>query len=245
MCISFLLLSGCCKGKSGRSGPEPQAEDNPPEKLTKELARPAGTEPKEGIAIAILIDASGSMDDRVMDTDNVEREKIVIAKRTAKKILEQIKKFTDENKDKTLQVGVYAFNEEEARTVVTMGELDPKAAAPLIDNLKPYGKTPIGMAMMLAKKQINASTLTEGHIIVVTDGENTYGYEPVHVAKAIKLLAADEQPGMYFVAFDIGADVFKDVIDEGVLVVEAKNAAELQGALDFILYKKILAEKPL
>ncbi|MFH1437144.1 MAG: vWA domain-containing protein, partial [Pseudomonadota bacterium] len=138
-----------------------------------------------------------------------------------------------------------AFNEEEARAVVPMGEPDPKAAAPLIDNLETYGKTPIGMAMMLAKKQINASTLAEGHIIVVTDGENTYGYEPVHVAKAIKLLAADEQPGMYFVAFDIGADVFKDVIDEGVLVVEAKNAAELQGALDFILYKKILAETPL
>ncbi|MFH1436891.1 MAG: vWA domain-containing protein, partial [Pseudomonadota bacterium] len=152
--LCLLFSAGCCKGKSARPGPEPLAADNPPEKLAKELARPAGTEPKEGIAIALLVDASGSMDDRVMDTDGAERPKADIAKRTAKKIFEQVKKFADGNRDKTLEVGVYAFNDEEARTVVAMGEPDPEAAGPLINSLETNGKTPIGMAMMLAKKQI-------------------------------------------------------------------------------------------
>jgi hypothetical protein len=80
------------------------------------------------------------------------------------------------------------------------------------------------------------------HILVVTDGENNKGYAPSDVVAAIGRLPEASRASVYFVAFDVAADVFKPVRDAGGLVLPAANEAELQQTLDFVLSGRILVE---
>ena len=47
------------------------------------------------------------------------------------------------------------------------------------------GGTPIGQAMITAKKALDATGLSRRHLLIVTDGENTDGFTPEDVAEAI------------------------------------------------------------
>ena len=86
------------------------------------------------------------------------------------------------------------------------------------------GGTPIGNAMIAAKRELDATGLTRRHLLVVTDGENTDGFEPEAVAAAINRRPEAERPSMYFVAFDIDARRFEKVRESGALVLGAADA---------------------
>ena len=114
-----------------------------------------------------------------------------------------------------------------------------------IDHLEAGGGTAIGEAIIAGKRQLNQAGKKKNYIIVITDGENTEGRQPIDAVKAIRALPEEQQPGIYLVAFDIEAREFDDLKNQGVLVVEARSADSLQETLDYILYQKILVEKPL
>ena len=71
------------------------------------------------------------------------------------------------------------------------------------------GGTPIGNAMITAKRALDATGLTRRHLLVVTDGENTDGFAPERVAAAIGRRPDAERPSIYFVAFDVEANRFE------------------------------------
>jgi Mg-chelatase subunit ChlD len=87
------------------------------------------------------------------------------------------------------------------------------------------GGTPIGNAMIAAKRELDATGLTRRHLLVVTDGENTEGVAPDLVAAAIGRRPEAERPSIYFVAFDIEAAKFSGVRNAGGLVLAAANAS--------------------
>jgi hypothetical protein len=201
-----------------------------------------------GVAIAVLIDASGSMRDTVAGPSGQAR-KIDVARENVLELIRKAQVYAQEHPDQKLLLGVYAFSsinqQQNCRTVIAPGQPDLAAAQNALERLQPDGGTPIGNALIFAKQHLDATRLSRSHLLVVTDGQNTQGYEPAAVVEAINRLDAEERPAVYFVAFDIGADVFTPVRDAGGLVLAAADALELQQTLDYILSGKILAEQPL
>jgi Mg-chelatase subunit ChlD len=110
--------------------------------------------------------------------------------------------------------------------------------------MRANGGTPIGDAMVAAKRALDSSGLTRRHLLVVTDGENTDGYKPADVMAALARRPEQERPSIYFVAFDIEASRFSAVRDGGGLVLAAGNATELDTTLNSLLTGKILVEGP-
>ena len=97
--------------------------------------------------------------------------------------------------------------------------------------------------MIQAKKDLDATKLARTHILIVTDGENTAGFEPGDVMWAVNRLPDEQRPGIYFIAFDVAASVFQPAKDAGALVLPAANEQELRERLDFVMGSKILLEQ--
>ena len=113
------------------------------------------------------------------------------------------------------------------------GPPDRERAAAAIVKLDADGGTPIGQAMITAKKELDGTGLTHRHLLLVTDGENTDGVRPERVAEAINRRPDAERPAIYFVAFDIEASRFNAVKNAGGLVFLGRDRqrAELDARL--------------
>ena len=203
--------------------------------------------PQEGLAAAIVIDVSGSMDDSVAGEGGRSEPKIEIARRAARDLVEQFARYAEEHKGETVLLGLYEFSERtgqpDCRPIVPMGVPDRDRARVAIQAIHASGGTPIGSAMVAAKRALDDTGLMRRHLLVVTDGDNTDGFEPEAVAAAIGRRPEAERPSIYFVAFDIEASKFNGVRDAGGLVMGAANARELNDTLDSLLRGKILIEK--
>jgi hypothetical protein len=217
----------------------------------EEALRPvAAAEPREGIVAAILVDTSGSMEDEVKDVDGARRPKIEIAQRAALDLVGQFENYARQHAEQTILLGIYEFSDrgrESSREVVKLGPpgaMDNVAVRSAISNMRPGGDTPIGDAMIQAKRAIDATGLSRRHLLVITDGENNIGYEPEEVTRIITGQGDQDRASIYFVAFDIAATKFNPVRDAGGLVLAASNETELKGTLDYLLTGKILAEQP-
>jgi Mg-chelatase subunit ChlD len=216
-------------------------------RIDEALASAAVVEPREGLAAAIVIDVSGSMEDEVRGESGRSEEKIEIARRAARDLIDQFARYAEEHKDEPVLLGIYEFSERagqpDARPIVQMAPPDRARAQAALARLRPDGGTPIGSAMIAAKRELDLTGLSRRHLLVVTDGENTDGFEPDRVASAIGRRPEAERPSIYFVAFDIDEDRFSGVRDAGGLVLAAADARELNETLDALLRGKILIEK--
>jgi Mg-chelatase subunit ChlD len=216
-------------------------------RIDDQLAPATAVAQKEGLAAAILIDASGSMDDEVEAENGRDEQKIEIARRAARDLVEQFVRYAEAHPGEAVQLGLYEFSERsgepDCRPIVSMGVPDRERAAAALRRVRAKGGTPIGNAMIAAKRELDATGLTRRHLLVVTDGENTDGFAPERVATAIARRPELERPSIYFVAFDIEARRFDRVRDAGGLVLGAANARELNDTLDSLLRGSILVEK--
>jgi len=228
--------------------PRSESGENRADRQLAEQLTPSGpVEQKEGLAAAILIDVSGSMDESVAGVDGKKEKKIAIARRAALDLVGQFASYAADHQDEPVQLGIFEFSrrrgDPDCRPVVPMGAADRERAAAAIAGLEADGGTPIGQAMVTAKLALDKTGLTRRHLLVVTDGENTDGVEPDRVAVAIGKRPEIERPAIYFVAFDVDAGRFNTVRNAGGLVLSASNATELNSTLDSLLRGKILVEK--
>jgi len=112
--------------------------------------------------------------------------------------------------------------------------------------LAPDGPTPLGYAVQAAGNALIKSGAAARHVLVITDGENTAGPEPAAVMAAFKKDEATAEGGaisFHFIAFDVQANAFRKVKEQGATVVAASDEKELNEQLEFILAEKILLEK--
>ena len=219
----------------------------PPDPLEAAIAlvRPsAGRQEKDGIAIALLMDTSGSMKDPVRDSDGTSRAKIDIAKRVCRKTIGDLQEFAAKTPELPLSVGLYEFSGGSCRAILPLGPFQPEETLAAVDRLRPSQGTPIGEAILTAKGALDQSGLFRKHMVLLTDGENTTGRDPVLFARAIAALPPEEQAGIHCIAFQVQASKFQGIKDAGGTVLEATNAAELGQSMDFILRRKILLELP-
>jgi VWA domain-containing protein len=242
-----LVIAGCVLVSwCGRDRREERARRSEPA-LDEQLAPTAAVAQREGLAAAILIDVSGSMKSEVRGETGEGVRKIEVARRAARDLVDQFARYAGEHPGEPVLLGLYEFSrrsgEPDCRPIMPMGPPNRERAEAALADVRPDGGTPIGAAMILAKHELDATGLERRHLLVVTDGENTDGVQPEHVATAIGRRPAAERPSIYFVAFDVQASVFQQVRDAGGLVLAAANARELNATLDELLRGKILIEK--
>jgi hypothetical protein len=251
--LSILALSAALAPLGCRDGGPPPGVGRtadpaaPDADVDAQLEPGAAVQAREGLAAAIVIDVSGSMRDSVAGPDGRREPKIETARRAAGELVDQFVRYAEEHPDEPVLMGLYEFSERSGqpacRPVIRMGPPDRVKAAAAIAGLHADGGTPIGDAMIEAKRELDRTGLNRRHLLLVTDGENTSGPAPERVARAIGRRPEAERPSIYFVAFDVEATRFNGVRDAGGLVLGAGNARELNDTLDTLLRGKILIEK--
>jgi Mg-chelatase subunit ChlD len=245
--VAVAAFNVCRRGSSGDASDEGESLRRADRQIDKQLAPSSTVTPREGLAAAIMIDVSGSMDDEVTGENGREEKKIDIARRAAQDLVAQFARYAEDHADEPVLLGLYEFSERngvpDARPIIPMAKPDPTGAASALTRMRASGGTPIGNAMIAAKHELDATGLARRHLLVVTDGENTEGYAPERVAAAINRRPEAERPSLYFVAFDVAANRFQRVKDAGGLVLGAANARELNATLDSLLRGQILLEK--
>jgi Mg-chelatase subunit ChlD len=246
--LLIVWLAACgdnsAPGNVGRTAEAPSRADRQIDEALQTFPQGAA---REGLAAAIAIDVSGSMDDRVTGEDGRRARKIDVARRAARDLIEQFAAYADAHKDEPVLLGVYEFSrrsgEPDARPIIPMAPPDRTQAGAALARLDPDGGTPIGQAMLAAKGALDATGLSRRHLLIVSDGENTDGFKPEEVAAGIARRPEAERPSIYFVAFDIEARRFNALRNAGGLVLPAANGKELNDTLDMLLTGKILIEK--
>jgi hypothetical protein len=204
-------------------------------------------ETEEGLALAIVYDTSGSMRDSVATADGKRAAKYVIGNRALELIIHRIERFATNSPARTVHAGLFVFSGTGAREAVKLG---PFHAGRLLDWVKSYrgpdSGTPLGTTLETASQAVLNSKLSQKHVLVVTDGMNTSGPDPVAVLPRIQKTAEGRKTTVFvhFVAFDIDAKVFAPLKKMGVDVSGAVDETQLNQQLEFILEEKILLEKP-
>jgi Mg-chelatase subunit ChlD len=197
---------------------------------------------KDGTAVYLLLDVSGSMSESVSNTSGAMESKLGIAKRAAIDVCRAVAKYAGEDKTRTIRLGVASFSDD-YQVTVGMGPPDADAAARAINGLATRGGTAIGNAVILAQKALDDTGLRNQHILVVTDGENNTGPKPGAVAAGINALPEALRPSVYVVAFDVKASLFDDVKAAGWQVFSAADGRQLAQQLDEVVGGHILIEK--
>jgi Mg-chelatase subunit ChlD len=197
---------------------------------------------KDGTAVYLLLDVSGSMADSVPNASGKNEPKLAIAKRAAIDACRAVAKYADEDKSRNIRLAVASFSDDYIITT-GMGPPDADATARAINSLTTRGGTAIGDAVIKAQQALDATGLKGQHILIVTDGENNTGTTPGAVASGIQALPEALRPMVYVVAFDVKASVFDDVKAKGWQVFSAADGRQLQQQLDEVVGGKILIEK--
>jgi von Willebrand factor type A domain len=234
-------------GSRDRPADRTERDSDEVESIATALQPPesAGTS-RDGIAAILMIDASGSMRESIREQAG-SRPKIDVARDAALVLVRRFGEYAKAHPDEPVVVGVMEFSEREpsnTRSILSLGPPDPDQAERALQKIQTGGGTPIGDAIVAGKHGLDVSGMSRRHLIVVTDGENTDGYEPEDVLKALARRPEAERPSVYFVAFDIAASRFDAVRDSGGLVLGAANGEELDSTLNSLLNGKILVESP-
>lgn len=245
--LLFAVICALAGGCAWESASPEERRARADRRIDEQLA-PQGELPpqREGIAAAILVDVSGSMDDKVEGEDGRKEKKIEIARRAALDLVDQFARYAESHPGEPVVLGLYEFSERsgaDCRPVMPMGPPDRARAEAALRKMRANGGTPIGNAMVVGKRELDAAGLTRRHLLVVTDGENTTGLEPDRVVERIGQRPESERPALYFVAFDIAAERFDKVRDAGMMVLGAANGKELTSTLDSLLTGNILIER--
>ena len=187
--LGLLIFVGSrCRDNSAppRTGRTAEAPARDTREIEQALVPAQEAEPREGVAAAIVIDVSGSMDDRVTDAAGRRARKIDVARRAARDLVAQFAAYASEHPTETVSLGIFEFSRREGRPdcrpIIPMGAPDPSKADEALARLDPEGGTPIGQAMITAKLALDATGLSRRHLLLVSDGENTDGYRPDDVA---------------------------------------------------------------
>jgi hypothetical protein len=204
----------------------------------------------DGVALAILYDTSGSMNDPVPNSHGSSSPKYVIANRALLAVVKQIQTYMTNGvtgEPRKVDVGLYTFSKDGAQEVVKLGAFDAGAIQNWMKNFSnPSGGTPLGNALRTVSRAVLDSPMPRKHVLIITDGMNTVGPDPDKILPSVNKAADKKQTTVFvhFIAFDVKATVFNGVKKQGASVASAADEKELNSQLDFILQNQILLEKP-
>ena len=210
-----------------------------------------GTPPaafEDGIAVAIVYDTSGSMNEPTKLRTGGFAQKYVVANDALRSIIDRLESWAkggSPGSPRRVDAGLYVFSGDEGRAVVPMGPLDARSLRDWVGGFeKPDGPTPLGETLAMAGRAVLRSRLSKKHVLVVTDGESNRGLTPAKALGKLSRLAGAWKTSVstHVVAFDVNAAVFEAIKAQGATLLSASNEAQLNEQLTFLLEKKILLE---
>ncbi|MEX2283749.1 MAG: vWA domain-containing protein [Gemmatimonadota bacterium] len=235
--VALAIMAGLAsQGGCGREDDADPAVDTPAAEADDQYK----PEVDEGLgaSVAILVDNSGSMEDRAKGD---AKRKFVVAREALATVLAATDSFVAAQPDFPINVGLYTFSSR-VQTRVPVQRYNRETLRSAIESLpEPDGGTAIGDAMAAARADLYRAGTFRKYILVVTDGENTNGRSPESVAREIAR-RSEGAVRMYFIAFDIDAGHFDFLREVRGEVMGAGNGLALKASLDTIYRGKILAE---
>jgi len=234
--VPLLLVAAACQAPAPRSRSE-RAESR---RAADDAPYEAEVEEGLGAAVAILIDTSGSMRDRIAGDG---RPKYEVARDALEAMLDATDAFVAKRPDFPIKIGIYSFSSG-VRMLRPIRPYDRAAIRATLGALPfPGGGTAIGEAMSTARPDLYRAGVFRKYLLVVTDGDNTNGRPPDQIAREI-FRKSEGGVQVYFVAFDTSPAKFGFLKEAGGDVLGANSGAELRSALDGVYQGKILAEAP-
>jgi len=195
---------------------------------------------RPALALVILYDGSGSMRNKVPDVRGEPTPKFVLANNAVITIAQKIQDYCT-NKHVTIDAGLVYFTSAKVKVGIPFGTFNAPAFQDWARNFQsPEGGTPLGEGIKAANRMLSKSHAIKKHILIVTDGESNQGATPQDVLRQMQV--RQDLTSVYFVAFDVSAQVFNPVKDLGATVVSASNELQLKTQIDGLLGKKILLE---
>jgi len=184
--------------------------------------------------IILIFDASGSMGGQISG-----KRKIDIAKEAAKKFIDQI------NEDKDVSLGIIVYGHKGSNSasqkgvscvgideIYYLGETNAQIAKGKLDSFNATGWTPIASSLQKAKDILESHENDENFILLVSDGKETCGGNPVQAVRDIKNSGFGVKVNV--IGFDVGGDdeaQLRAIADAGDGdYFEAKNAYDLEMA---------------
>ena len=216
-------------------------------------AGPTAAASQEGVAVEIVYDTSGSMAQKVPDANGVLTPKNIIAARALNAVIDRLQAVAarPEGSRPVVHAGLVVFQTsssgpaERAGIALKLGPVDaPQFRSWLARHNQPQRGTPLGDAVRVAGEAVLQSQLPRKHVLVITDGVNTQGLDPVRTIPRLQQQAEGGGKSVFFhfIAFDVNAEVFSGVKKLGATVVGAADEKQLGSQLEYILSKKILLE---
>jgi hypothetical protein len=141
---------------------------------------------RQQVNIEFILDASGSMQ---ASSGNKNRIKI------AKEVLSELITRLPEGRNVGLRVYGHKHSSSETdkeiscadvELIVGVGPLDQRRFVSLLEPLDAKGWTPIAKSLELAANDMPAGEMYANHIILISDGEETCGGDPVAIARSVK-----------------------------------------------------------
>lgn len=178
----------------------------------------------------LVVDSSGSMDEYT--NDNLT--KMEAAKQAAKSFVDST----------SSEIGLVTFGTCDSYGDINSGGIylvenfttDKTSLKSAIDSLEPYSSTPIADALVEAKTYLLA-TKGSGTIVLITDGEETCGGDPVYEAGYIYNNSIGRVNVVGFQLGDAADQEAREIAAAGGgQYYAAENAAELESALTTISY---------
>lgn len=206
--------------------------------------KPAAT---DGIALAIVFDTSGSMNQPVAAKTAAGRDaKFRVAQRAFGLVLDRLETFTKSPAAKPLSVSVTIFKGQNAVVALPLTPFDAAHLRRWLADARADGATPLGNALYLAGQQLLSSPAASRHLLVLTDGANTTGRTPEAALKQINAAAEHKKIAVFthIIALDVAPATFAALKQQGATLIGAADETQLNTQFDFILEEKILVEAP-
>ncbi len=201
-----------------------------------------------GIAVAVILDTSGSMRRSIAGSRGRPDDlKYRIAQRALLKVITRLETFTKGPAAPPLSLSTYVFRGQKAIAGLPLAPFDAVGLRQWLAALKlPEAATPLGDALALAGRDLLAVNAISRHVLVLTDGENTAGRNPVDALRDLNQAAGRKKMpiGVHVVTLDLNPAVFNGLKAQGATLIGATNEVELNARFDFILEQKILLEAP-
>lgn len=199
-----------------------------------------------GISVAIVVDVSGSMGDRPASGGD---QKYIQATNALATIATYLENLALSQKDLKIQVSVLKFSGNVSE-ILPLTVLNAEGIAKLKATCNPRffapdGGTAIGRAVEGGSRVLAQSGTILNSLIIITDGENSGGPDPVSVIEAVYSNHNSASTRDYqvmtstqllsFVGFDISESKFGKYHSMGARVTSASNQEELERSLRALL----------
>jgi hypothetical protein len=256
--VFFVIVFNVFKGNPGHNSSSSGSGSNTTDqednsgvyklKFSDTFNRAVASQDDLGVSIVIALDCSGSMADKLAASSESTPKYKIAAESLSEVVafLENFYKTKIRGQGIALKLGLLRFNSE-VKVLYKLSEMDDKhfseikAITAQPELFSPDGKTAIGETLKVGTEMLAQSGTIFKSLIIITDGENTYGEQPDTVLQAIVDSRNNKSTKDFpvftnsilvsFVGFDVESDTFSNLKGIGSRVMSAANKTALDDSL--------------